>query len=135
MSRQHYFLTGIEKTEAGKEKLKETQKEYEELQKPKSKIKDSQIPIEKETFTIEREGPDGDTYTSKVEVITNPSARYNAEGSGGIINIVMKKGKTNGLNGSLVGFVGDPETYGFNSNINYKTDDFNVFSKFSICPY
>lgn len=66
----------------------------------------------------------------KVEVITNPSARYNAEGSGGIINIVMKKGKNNGLNGSLVGFVGDPETYGFNSNISYKTNDFNVFSNF-----
>lgn len=66
----------------------------------------------------------------KVEVITNPSARYNAEGSGGIINIVMKKGKTNGLNGSLVASVGDPETYGFNSSINYKTDAFNVFSNF-----
>lgn len=66
----------------------------------------------------------------KVEVITNPSARYNAEGGGGIINIVMKKGKTNGLNGSLVASVGDPETYGFNSSINYKTDTFNVFSNF-----
>lgn len=67
----------------------------------------------------------------KVEVITNPSARYNAEGGGGIINIVMKKGKTNGLNGSLVASVGDPETYGFSSNVNYKTDTFNVFSNFS----
>lgn len=66
----------------------------------------------------------------KVEVITNPSARYNAEGGGGIINIVMKKGKTNGLNGSIVASVGDPETYGFNSSINYKTDTFNVFSNF-----
>ncbi len=66
----------------------------------------------------------------KVEVITNPSARYNAEGGGGIINIVMKKGKTNGLNGSLVASVGAPETYGFNSSINYKTDTFNVFSNF-----
>lgn len=67
----------------------------------------------------------------KVEVITNPSARYNAEGGGGIINIVMKKGKTNGLNGSIVVSAGDPETYGFSSNVNYKTDTFNVFSNFS----
>lgn len=67
----------------------------------------------------------------KVEVITNPSARYNAEGGGGIINIVLKKGKTNGLNGSFIVSAGDPETYGFNSSLNYKTNDFNVFSNFA----
>ncbi|MBD3723797.1 MAG: TonB-dependent receptor [Flavobacteriaceae bacterium] len=67
----------------------------------------------------------------KVEVITNPSARYNSEGSGGIINIVLKKGKTNGLNGSVVLSAGTPETYIGSTSINYKTDNFNVFSNFS----
>ena len=67
----------------------------------------------------------------KVEVITNPSARYNSEGNGGIINIVLKKGKTNGLNGSVVLAAGDPETYTGSTNVNYKTDDFNVFTNFS----
>lgn len=64
----------------------------------------------------------------KVEVITNPSARYDAEGGGGIINIVLKKGKNNGLNGSFVATVGDPKNLDFNSNINYKTNKINLFT-------
>lgn len=64
----------------------------------------------------------------KIEVITNPSARYDAEGGGGIINIVIRKGKANGLNGSIMANVGDPETYGTSINLNKKTDTFNLFS-------
>lgn len=66
----------------------------------------------------------------KVEVITNPSARYDAEGGGGIINIVIRKGKANGLNGSIMANVGDPETYGVSANLNKKGDTFNLFSNF-----
>lgn len=64
----------------------------------------------------------------KVEVITNPSARYDAEGGGGIINIILKKGKNQGLNGVITGTVGDPRNYGLTGNINYKSENFNVFS-------
>lgn len=64
----------------------------------------------------------------KVEVITNPSARYDAEGGGGIINIVLRKGKAQGINGSFVASVGDPETYGITSNLNFRGEGFNVFS-------
>ena len=64
----------------------------------------------------------------KVEVITNPSARYDAEGGGGIINIVLRKGKAQGVNGSFIASIGDPETYGISSNLNFRGEKFNVFS-------
>ncbi len=64
----------------------------------------------------------------KVEVITNPSARYDAEGGGGIINIVLRKGKAQGINGSFIATIGDPETYGISSNLNFRGENFNVFS-------
>ena len=66
----------------------------------------------------------------KVEVITNPSASYDAEGGGGIINIVLRKGKANGVNGSVMVNVGDPETYGTSINLNKKSDSYNLFSNF-----
>ncbi|MFD2890563.1 TonB-dependent receptor domain-containing protein [Flavobacterium chuncheonense] len=64
----------------------------------------------------------------KVEVITNPSARYDAEGGGGIINIVLRKGKGLGLNGSFIVSAGDPESYGVSSSVNYRSEKFNLFS-------
>lgn len=64
----------------------------------------------------------------KIEVITNPSARYDAEGGAGIINIVLKKGKNNGLNGTIIGTTGDPKNYGLVGNINFKSENFNLFS-------
>jgi outer membrane receptor for ferrienterochelin and colicins len=64
----------------------------------------------------------------KVEVITNPSARYDAEGGAGILNIILKKGKNRGLNGSFIANAGNPETYGLSANINYKTEKLNFFT-------
>ncbi|WP_289662059.1 TonB-dependent receptor domain-containing protein [Flavobacterium panacagri] len=64
----------------------------------------------------------------KVEVITNPSARYDAEGGSGIINIVLKKGKNQGFNGTFIASTGIPETYGLSANVNYKTEKLNYFT-------
>lgn len=64
----------------------------------------------------------------QVEVITNPSARYEAEGGGGIINIILRKGKNNGINGTFIATTGDPANHGISANINYKTDNFNIFT-------
>ncbi len=67
----------------------------------------------------------------KVEVITNPSARYDAEGGGGIINIILKKGKNKGLNGTLIATAGEPKNNGISANINSKTENYNLFTTVS----
>ncbi|MBK0369944.1 outer membrane beta-barrel family protein [Flavobacterium agrisoli] len=64
----------------------------------------------------------------KVEVITNPSARYDAEGGAGILNIILKKGKNLGFNGSVIASTGIPETYGLSADLNYKTKKINFFT-------
>jgi len=64
----------------------------------------------------------------RVEVITSPSARYDAEGSGGIINIILRRSKLQGLNGALTGNVGFPERVGINGNLNFRTGAFNIFT-------
>lgn len=64
----------------------------------------------------------------KVEVITNPSARYDAEGGGGLLNIILKKGKNQGLNGSIIANTADPESYGLTGTVNFKSEQFNLFT-------
>lgn len=67
----------------------------------------------------------------KVEVITNPSARYDAEGTAGILNIILKQSKTGGLNGSFSVNVGNPESYGGNVSLNLRRNNFNIFTNTS----
>ncbi len=64
----------------------------------------------------------------RVEVITSPSARYDAEGTAGILNIILKKEKTLGLNGSLSTSIGVPLNSSASGNINLRTDKFNIFN-------
>ncbi|WP_347174488.1 TonB-dependent receptor domain-containing protein [Polaribacter uvawellassae] len=64
----------------------------------------------------------------RVEVITSPSARYDAEGTAGILNIILRKGKVTGFNGSINPTIGDPTQYGISTNLNYRTEKFNIFT-------
>ena len=60
-----------------------------------------------------------------VEIITNPSAKYEAEGSAGIINIVMKKQKVQGSSGLINVTAGTGNKYSSNVSLNYKISKFN----------
>ena len=64
----------------------------------------------------------------RVEVITSPSARYDAEGTGGILNIILRRSKLQGLNGAITTNVGYNPSAGINGNINYRTGDLNIFN-------
>ena len=68
----------------------------------------------------------------KVEVITNPSARYDAEGEVGIINIVLKKNRQSGINGGFEMVAGYPDNYRLAFNLNYRTEKLNLFTSYGI---
>lgn len=69
----------------------------------------------------------------KIELITNPSAKYNPEGMSGMINIVLKKNSNDGFNGMYSGnieFAIEPK-YNQNLNLNYRIGKFNFFGDFA----
>lgn len=68
----------------------------------------------------------------KVEVITNPSSRYEASGEVGIINIVLKKNQQNGLNGTFTGVLGHPDVIGGSYSLNLRRRKVNVFSSYGM---
>lgn len=64
----------------------------------------------------------------QIELITNPSVRYDPEGTAGIINIVLKKRKDAGINGIITLNAGTGDKYNTSFNINYKLDGVNVYA-------
>ncbi|MEP0264424.1 TonB-dependent receptor [Dokdonia sp.] len=67
-----------------------------------------------------------------VEVITNPSARYDASGSAGIINVVLRKNTKDDLSGSVTLVTGTPADHRILGSLNYKKGKFNLFSNVGI---
>lgn len=68
----------------------------------------------------------------KIEVITNPSAKYEAEGTSGILNIVLKKEERKGINGSVSVNVGAPHNHSVGVSLNRRTEKFNLFSQLGV---
>ncbi|WP_111668913.1 outer membrane beta-barrel family protein [Algoriphagus litoralis] len=68
----------------------------------------------------------------RVEVITNPSARYEAEGMAGVINIILKKDSKQGFNGSFELIAGYPVNTGFTTNLNYRHRRINWFINYGL---
>lgn len=67
----------------------------------------------------------------EVELITNPSARYEAEGIGGIINIVLREERFQGFNGQVNISSGTGNKYSIGANINYRQGSWNVFTNYA----
>lgn len=68
-----------------------------------------------------------------IEIITNPSARYDAEGNAGIINIRLVKDKSLGANGNVnLGYrYGQRPKYNASTNFNYRNKSSNIFGSYS----
>ena len=64
----------------------------------------------------------------RVEVITSPSARYEAAGTAGILNIILKREELAGFNGSFILNGGTPTTYGGSASLNWRNKKLNIFS-------
>ena len=65
-----------------------------------------------------------------VEVITNPSARYDASGAGGILNIILKKERRDGLNGQASATAGTGSKYNAALSLNYRRGKLNLFGSY-----
>lgn len=63
----------------------------------------------------------------RIELITNPSAKFDAASSGGIINVVLKKNKRLGLNGMITAGIGTPGVRTGNATLNLRQGKLNFF--------
>lgn len=67
-----------------------------------------------------------------IEIITNPSAKYDPEGMSGIINIKLKKDRKAGVNGVVTAGYGTWGKYNTSINLNYRTQKYNLFANYSL---
>jgi len=66
-----------------------------------------------------------------IEVITNPSSKYDAEGQTGIINIILKKNKKLGLNGTVAVTAGNRDNYNAATNLAFQNKNINLYANYS----
>ncbi len=66
----------------------------------------------------------------RIEIITNPSAKYKPDGTAGIINIVLKKDTKMGLNGTLTANAGTNDRYNSSISLNYKPGKLNIYGNY-----
>ncbi|WP_299255920.1 TonB-dependent receptor [uncultured Aquimarina sp.] len=64
-----------------------------------------------------------------IEIITNPSAKYEASGTSGILNIILKKEEKKGWNGSISLNTGIPDNHSIGLSLNRRTEKFNLFTQ------
>ena len=62
----------------------------------------------------------------KIEVITNPSAQYKPDGTSGIINLILKKQQPLGINGTILGNIGNEERYNGGISLGYSLPKFSM---------
>jgi iron complex outermembrane receptor protein len=74
------------------------------------------------TMTLEQIPAD---QIERIEVITNPSVKFDASSTGGIVNIVMKKNSKPGYNGMAMAYIGTGDRYGGMVNLNVKEGKWN----------
>ena len=67
----------------------------------------------------------------RVEIITNPSVKFDAATTGGILNVILKKNNKPGYNGVIMGGIGTNDRYNGMANLNIKQGKFNVFGMYN----
>jgi len=65
-----------------------------------------------------------------VEVITNPSSKYDAEGNSGVINIVLKRNTKLGLNGNVALTAGNRDNYNGNASVSFQNKKINIYGNY-----
>lgn len=67
----------------------------------------------------------------RIEIINNPSAKYDPDGTAGIINIILKKDARQGMNGNVSAGIGDKGKYNGLADLNYRSKKFNAYINYA----
>ena len=74
----------------------------------------------------------GADMIDRVEVITTPSAKYDPDGTAGIINIILSKNEYVGITGNIKPFYGQRNNFGISGSLNFLKNDWNIFTNYSL---